>query len=230
METDNSVFTVGEFTELLSSELSVHGVTVPYKETLYSPSLPLQKRFAAAIVHDVLLRFLGEEDEENWDAALSLRDLYDCHTCVIHIAQTFVKGIIPPSSDEVFGTRDLLTKSEAKTIVSRIWNISARKLPAPPLKTEVKTLSFKDAASVLSETKYKTVVYICDDGKCDLPLLKDALKIPFSRINQNPYIVTDDFRQPIFLFSPDGYFSVIAARILSEYGYEDMTVIKLIGS
>jgi hypothetical protein len=51
---------------------------------------PIERRSAARIVHETLLTELRKKDEGQWSAAEKLRDLYTCHTCVIHIAQIYV--------------------------------------------------------------------------------------------------------------------------------------------
>lgn len=87
---------------------------------------PLTKQAAARIVHRALL-YLGEHDERNVEKAFSLKDIYDCHTCVMHVAQVYVKGIMEPSEELVFGMQKALTGEEAEVILSRIKNKSDRK-------------------------------------------------------------------------------------------------------
>lgn len=85
------------------------------------PETP-ERRHIAASVHNYLLNTLHEEDEENWDAAKDLQDLYDCKACVMHIAQVYTKGIMPAAdeSQKIFGTRQPITQEELKEIVTRV--------------------------------------------------------------------------------------------------------------
>lgn len=93
-----------------------------------SLSEPMERRHLAASVHNYLLNSLSEKDEENWDAAKNLKDLYDCHACVMHIAQVYVKGIMDASEEDgdLFGTRTPVTQEEIRETVSRIMDSSKR--------------------------------------------------------------------------------------------------------
>ena len=86
------------------------------------PAEQMDRRHVAASVHQYLLETLGEKDEENWDAAKELKDLYDCRVCVTHIAQMYVKGIMPAllPEDKIWGTREPVDKDELTEIVERV--------------------------------------------------------------------------------------------------------------
>lgn len=87
-----------------------------------STTEPMERRHVAASIHNYLLNTLHEKDEENWDAAKELKDLYDCHSCVMHIAQVYVKGIMSASeeNEELFGVRQIVKDSELLQIVNRV--------------------------------------------------------------------------------------------------------------
>lgn len=82
----------------------------------------MDRRHVAQTVHEYLLNTLHEADDENWDAAKELQDLYDCRVCVTHIAQMYVKGIIPAllPEDKIWGTREPVDSDELKEIIERI--------------------------------------------------------------------------------------------------------------
>ena len=86
------------------------------------PAEQMDRRHVAASVHQYLLETLGEKDEENWEAAKELKDLYDCRVCVTHIAQMYVKGIMPAllPEDKIWGTREPVDKDELTEIVERV--------------------------------------------------------------------------------------------------------------
>ncbi|MCQ2584583.1 MAG: glycoside hydrolase family 27 protein [Treponema sp.] len=88
------------------------------------PAEQIDRRHVAASVHQYLLESIGEKDEENWDAAKELKDLYDCRVCVTHIAQMYVKGIMPAllPDDKIWGTREPVDSDELKEIVLRVIN------------------------------------------------------------------------------------------------------------
>ncbi|MCQ2572998.1 MAG: alpha-galactosidase [Treponema sp.] len=91
-------------------------------------SEPMERRHLAASIHNYLLNTLQEKDEENWDDAKKLKDLYDCHACVIHIAQVYVKGIMDSSEDddELFGVRVPVSEEEIRETVSKVLDPAKR--------------------------------------------------------------------------------------------------------
>lgn len=106
-----------------------------------SVSAPLERRIVVKSVHEYLLNTLGEADEENWDAAKELKDLYDCHACVIHVAQIYTKGIMDAAmpDEEVFGVREIVDSEEAAQIVERVLDKSKR-----DVKTQMPYCFYKD--------------------------------------------------------------------------------------
>lgn len=95
----------------------------------FVPEKILEKRDAAQIIHFFIRQTKIEEDESTWEKAKKLKDLYDCHSCVDHVAQIFVKGIITPSSESVFGMRNMIMEKEAIIIINRIFEKDKRIVP-----------------------------------------------------------------------------------------------------
>lgn len=81
---------------------------------------PVDRRSAARISHEFIKRMLGEADEDKWQRAGELRDLYDCHSCVNHIAQVYVKGIMTAAEPGIFGNKNILNAEEAGEIIMRM--------------------------------------------------------------------------------------------------------------
>ena len=54
----------------------------------------LNRQTAARIVHEFMRIELGVPDLQDISAANELADLYICHTCVNHIAQVYLRGIM----------------------------------------------------------------------------------------------------------------------------------------
>ncbi len=97
--------------------------------------LPIERRNAAALVHEFLKKEMKEPDDDDWNPAKRLRDLYDCHVCVNHVAQVFVKGIMgaidtdgmnSTENSSVFGMHELVSDDEALQIALRAVNPEAR--------------------------------------------------------------------------------------------------------
>ncbi len=87
----------------------------------------LDKKTMARISHMFLKKLLQEADEPSIKAAEILKDLYDCHVCVNHIGQMYVKGIIEPIEPTLFGNEERVSKSEAFQIITRLLHKDFRK-------------------------------------------------------------------------------------------------------
>lgn len=121
-------YNVVEFTEAVSREIGLsteEAYMAGVLDLLDKKSGPLKRMTAARIIHRALL-YLGEKDTYEYQPALMLKDIYDCHTCVIHIAQVYMKGIMTPVSKEIFGVSNDVEKEEAALIIRRIKDSSLR--------------------------------------------------------------------------------------------------------
>lgn len=93
----------------------------------------ITRKAAARIIHHTLLYLLDEIDVSDIRPANVLVDLYDCRTCVLHIAQVYCKGIMgsktitDKSSGKTFEIFDMnsgIEHEEMKQLLSKIWNRS----------------------------------------------------------------------------------------------------------
>lgn len=93
----------------------------------------ITRKAAARIIHHTLLYLLDEIDVSDIRPANVLVDLYDCRTCVLHIAQVYCKGImgsktiIDKSSGKTFEIFDMnsgIEHEEMNKILSKLWNSS----------------------------------------------------------------------------------------------------------
>lgn len=93
----------------------------------------ITRKAAARIIHHTLLYLLDEIDVSDIRPANVLVDLYDCRTCVLHIAQVYCKGIMgsktitDKSSGKTFEIFDMnsgIEHDEMNQILSKIWNRS----------------------------------------------------------------------------------------------------------
>lgn len=150
----HEAITIGEFVGLLWEGLNlpqslemarVHGWAEPQDVRLAGEVLC--RNDAARLIHEFLKCELGEADEENWNAAKSLADLYDCHACVHHVAQAFCKGIMTAkgqafgiregqafgmSKGQAFGMREPVTYEEAREVAERVFHKELRHVPGTP--------------------------------------------------------------------------------------------------
>ena len=209
-------------------------------------ALPVTKQTAARLCHGVLLYWLKEPDNDDWSAARLLKDIYDCHTCVIHVAQVYVKGIIPSDSTEppVFGNKTELSEEAADAIVQRLFNLQPRlevqKLPVPeiryigeedvgklksPLVVDVRPLVMSESGNNSVQQKRTAPDWVIGLGK--QVTFKNH---PLKEIIQNPYILGTDLMTDIVLFCSKGYQSTLAADVLVKAGYRNIFVFKTVYS
>ena len=91
----------------------------------------LNRQTAARIIHQFMRIELGVPDLEDISGANELTDLYTCHTCVNHIAQVFLRGIMDAQLVErdgveykVFNHLEELSEKEMPVILERVSAIS----------------------------------------------------------------------------------------------------------
>lgn len=89
---------------------------------------PIEKRQASRIVHEFLRIEGHEKDERDIRKAQKLEDLYHCRVCANHVAQVFVKEIIPARNATRFGILDPVSKCEMTDIFGRMSKIVNRNL------------------------------------------------------------------------------------------------------
>ena len=85
----------------------------------------LERRTAAYMVHTYLTEVMKESDEPSIEPAFALRDIYECPSCIRHIAQVYLKGIMH-GRDLLFGVKDFVGEKEAEQIVARARDKSKR--------------------------------------------------------------------------------------------------------
>ncbi|MCR4617521.1 MAG: hypothetical protein K5669_04955 [Lachnospiraceae bacterium] len=118
-----------------------------YKECedcLYDGLVPddeLNRVSAARIIHAFIQKALKEDDVKDINPAAVLRDLYDCRSCVNHIAQVYLKGIMTHVSVHglenskgedfiIFDGKSLVDKKSAQEMILRAFNRDKRLNPS----------------------------------------------------------------------------------------------------
>ena len=180
----------------------------------------LRRNEAARIVHEFLKCELGEADEEHWEGAIKLRDLYDCHTCVGHVAQVFCKGIMP-AKGQVFGMRESVSRKEAEEILDRLF-APGRKQRAGGQSNVPVQLSYGEAKEFLLSHADAAFFDVRTRGEYDRWHPEGAVSWPLISLLGSHEVAGTDLFRPILLGCDGGYRSAIAARCLSDEGYRNV--------
>ena len=256
----HEAITIGEFIGLLWEGLNlpqslemarVHGWAEPQDIRLAGEVL--RRNDAARLIHEFLKCELGEADEENWDAAKSLADLYDCHACVHHVAQAFCKGIMH-AKGQTFGMREPMTFEEAREVAERVFHKELRKAPEKPQNGQQDSLNLDDrelqaenvsarsaenmtqntealprrltereAAEFLAQHPDTLLVDVRTRGEYDAGHPDGAVNIPLLKLLEASQVLLDEGDVPILLTCDAGYRAEIAATKLCETGRKNVS-------
>jgi len=83
----------------------------------------VERRHAARIFHNILLKKCGVKDLEDIEKAGELLDLYDCRVCVNHIAQVYLRGIMDERLECIFDGRAVISDEETKSAIDKVNEI-----------------------------------------------------------------------------------------------------------
>lgn len=190
-----------------------------------SLSKPIERRSAARIVHEALLTELLERDEVKWSAAEKLIDLYSCRTCVMHIAQVYVKGIMLGRENNVFDVKGNMTVSEVEEIVVRMLD-RGKRIPQTEDKAFRSKLLQPDEAWELMLLNSRTMlVDVRTNEEYKQGHIDGSICIPLHDISNNPFSVCVKKDTPIILYCQKGYKSSLAAQALIDAGYSKIYTI-----
>lgn len=185
-----------------------------------SQSSPDRKNIAW-VIHEFLKKECDETDEEDISTASKLQDIYDCHSCVNHIAQVYEKGIMEEvnSNPLVFGASSSLQESEADLIAKRIFYKRLRKLPKREASAKkALKLSYKDAMELLQNNEVK-LIDVRSKQKYEDNHLQGAYHILLSEILTNPYQVAEKEDTQLLFYCEQAYQSQIAANCVADAGF-----------
>ncbi|MBR5400676.1 MAG: hypothetical protein IK102_02590 [Treponema sp.] len=121
--------TIKEFVNLLSQKDLAYGHLRGWLEDQDERFCDnaLNRQTVARIVHQFMKIELGVPDLPDITPANVLADLYTCHTCVNHIAQVYLRGIMDAQFVErdgieykVFNHYEEITSEESKQILKNI--------------------------------------------------------------------------------------------------------------
>lgn len=207
----------------------------------------LTRAKAANIVHEFIRKVLKEAESPNWDQASVLLDLYDCHTCVSHIAECYVKGIMDGITVNKTGREMLIFDGtafvgakEAEQIISRVFDRSKRKQRfALRVEEGTSTTKTDDPVKISKDIleqwiKNKKSVNLVDvrcKEEFNPSLYPGIRNIEFKALMNNPYLIADrpDRLMEEYCFvCNDGYQSQMAARIAYNAGFKKVYYVGLI--
>lgn len=192
------------------------GIIEDYDRTMAKSYI--ERRSVARIIHEVLLKD-NELDEKDWSFAESLYDLYSCHTCVMHIAQMYVKGIILNKADQVFDVYGNITGLEAATIIVRMLDKTQRKPLIRERKITETSLTYEEAEILMSKENKVKLIDVRTSEEFKVGHIKKSINIPLQTLTNNPYAIHDNKNIPIILYCTRGYKSKLAAHELIKAGY-----------
>ncbi|MCR2804408.1 rhodanese-like domain-containing protein [Paenibacillus sp. SCIV0701] len=192
---------------------------------LTNVSKPIERRSAARIVHETLLTEFGEKDEQDWSAAENLKDLYSCRTCVMHIAQMYVKGIMPGRDPYMFDTAGSLTRVEAEEVVARMLDREQRIPRTEGRVFQSKHLTPDEAWELMGNDPTAMLVDVRTNEDYRTGHIRGSICIPLQDISNNPFSVCVRKDTPLILYCQKGYKSSIAAQALIDAGYSSVYTI-----
>lgn len=187
--------------------------------------LSLSRKAAARIVHQFMRFELRETELLDISPAGELQDLYDCRSCVMHVAQVYCKGIMDglPFGEEslIFGMEETVWDDECAEILERLFCPGKRK-------TRVVLQQGERVAKVLTLSQVKEYLQQKDTMLIDVRILHDfrenhikgAMHIAMNDILKNPYMVCENRKRRLLLYCEEGNQSEVAAQCLINAGYE----------
>lgn len=185
------------------------------------PNEPVTRQSTARIVHETLRKVYNEPDESEWQAADALADLYSCHTCVMHLAQVYVKGIMTGKGDGLFHSSDTLTRAEAASIIMRLIEPDMRTVPQT-VENSVNLISASDALAMMENGAVLVDVRPADEY--EKGHIQGSISIPIESIVENPLAAFDGIGidDVVIVYCRRGTNSRRAALILEGMGYSNV--------
>lgn len=186
---------------------------------------PITRSAAARILHEFLRQELGERDAEDVTSAGKLSDLYDCRTCVNHVAQVYCKGIMAEYRDSVFGMREEILPSEAEEMVRRLLSPERRNSVGKPgcrladQENGAERLSKAEAVDFLKGHPEALHIDVRTPWEYAGGHPEGVRNIPLLQLMEAPERILPDLDAYLLLGCDGGYRSEIAAQRLAHSGY-----------
>ena len=196
---------------------------------LVSREKSIERRQVARIVHDTLRIKFNEKDEDDWSAAKDLLDLYSCRTCVQHISQIYLKGIIEPEQPNLFNVTGPMSRAEAASVILKMLDQSRRAPKSVVTRHEIIALTPEEAREFLTKNHLTLLLDVRTGADYLGGHLSGSLSLPLESIHADPESVSSNKDTPIMLYCQMGYRSRLAAELLVEAGYKHVYTIPGVG-
>lgn len=189
----------------------------------------IERRQVARIVHDTLRIKFNEKDEDDWSVAKDLLDLYSCRTCVQHISQIYIKGIIEPDQPNFFNLTGSMTRAEAASVILKMLDQTMRAPKSAVTRHEIIALTPEEASEFLTKNHSTLLLDVRTNADYLRGHLSGSVSLPLESIHADLDAVTDDKEIPVILYCQMGYKSRLAAEVLVEAGYKHVYTIPGVG-
>lgn len=183
------------------------------------------------MVHEWLLNVKKEADEPDISPAYRLMDLLDCHRCVQHVAQVYLKGIMGDASP-VFGMQSILTETEAALIAARAADPKLRVNRTMP-QTKQESVPKEDPASAAGPVRIRPedltdgqpvrVFDVRSPEEFAQGHLPGAIHIPLEQCIREPEAIPARKDEKICFVCTKGVKSRLAANAAFEAGYAQVS-------
>jgi rhodanese-related sulfurtransferase len=188
---------------------------------------PLTRLAAARIGHQALTGIFSEKDDEDISAALVLKDLYACGSCVDNVAQSFVKGIIGSRPGDVYDGDAEVLRGEAAAIVAKILDPVLRTPPtasdAPPALAEPSAKGVIDAEAALEMLNRQTGKALIFDVRSPEEYsgghIPGSVNIPLDQLASRSALDFPDKEANLIVYCQKGSRSARAYELLRNLGY-----------
>ena len=189
-------------------------------QTLTEKLTGLTRQNAAKLVHEWLRDCFHEPDEADIEAALRLRDIYDCHACLNHVAQVYVKGIMDARGG-IFGMKEELTEREAAEIAERAAK--------PEKRLRVAGVAAVKTKAVTDYTKYDFLIDVRSPEEFAEGHPEGAVNIPLAEYVEDPVAFVTERDAKILFICQKGIKSRIAAEAAIRAGFRNVesTALKM---
>lgn len=217
--TDNEkVCSFAEFERLILEKFGKDRHSI-YVDNLEKSGL-LSRQAAAEFIHEFLRKEIGEEDEEDISPAMELKDIYDCHVCVMHLSQVYVKGIMDAvykNGAKVIAMKEPVSRKEALKLIERMADRSLRQERKP--------------AGVLKEARYFTgslnednpkIIVDLRSGTSGVEEISGAVRMELTEYVKNPYVIGEDKDVTVVFVCEEGYKAKMAASLCGKSGYRNV--------